>query len=509
MQSEEKKRIAVNTAMLYIRMIIVMLVSLFTSRKVLEVLGVDDYGIYNVVGGVVSMLSFLNGSMTVATQRFLTYELGRNDLRQFRKVFSMAFGIHCILAVIVLILAETAGLWLVNTHLVIPEERLGAANWIYQTSVLVMLVSIVRTPYNASIISHERMGIYAYVSVLEVVLKLLTVYLLVFLPYDKLAVYGVLGLAVQVAVALIYFVYCRKNWPECRLLAFWDSRIFKDMAGFTGWNMFGTVAWILKDQGVNILMNMFSGPAVNAARGISIQVTGAVKNLVNGFQTAVNPQITKTYAADRRQEMHSLLCSSSKISFYLLLCIALPLGLEAPYILDLWLVDVPEYAVLFTRIILLEVLLDTLSGPMITGLMATGKIKWYQIVVGSILLLNIPVSYVLLRCGLPIYVPLAVSCTLTAAAIVARQIFASRMLALPLGRYARCVVLPVLAVAVLSPLVPYMIMSHIDTGFARLVIVTASAVAAVVWIAYLAGLDRREKDLVCGIVKNLVKRRKR
>ena len=507
MQSDVKKRIAVNTVMLYIRMIIVMLISLFTSRKVLEVLGVDDYGIYNVVGGVVSMLSFLNSSMTVATQRFLTFELGRKDLNRYRTVFSMAFGIHCILAVIVLVLAETAGLWLVNTHLVIPEERMWAANWVYQTSVLVMLVSIVRTPYNAAIISHERMGIYAYVSIFEVVLKLLIVYLLLFLPYDKLAVYGVLGLAVQLLVAFIYFICCRRNWTECRLRVFWDRGIFKSMAGFTGWNMFGTVAWILKDQGVNILMNMFSGPAVNAARGISVQVSGAVKNLVSGFQTAVNPQITKTYASGKRQEMHLLLRFSSKVSFYMLLCLALPLGLEAPYILDLWLVEVPEYAVLFTRIILLEVLLDTLSGPMITGLMATGKIKWYQIVVGGILLLNIPVSYALLRCGLPIYLPLIVSCILTAAAIVIRQIFASKMLSLPLGRYTRSVLLPVFAVAVLSPLVPYLIMSHISAGFARLAIVTASAVVSVLLTAYLAGFDRSERNMLCGIVRNIVKRK--
>lgn len=509
MQSEEKKRIAVNTAMLYVRMIIVMLVSLFTSRKILEVLGVEDYGISNVVGGVVTMFSFLNGSMTVATQRFLTYELGRNDLQQFRKVFSMAFYIHCLLALAVLVLAETIGLWLVNTHLVIPDERMTAANCVYQTSVLVMLVSIVQTPYNAAIISHERMSIYAYLSIFEVVLKLVIVYLLILIPYDKLIVWGVLGLAVHVIVTSVYRVYCGKSFPECRLLPFWDRKIFQNMAGFTGWNMFGTVAWILKDQGVNILMNMFSGPAVNAARGISLQVTGAVKNLVGGFQTAVNPQITKTYAAGRRKEMHRLLCSSSKISFFLLLCIALPVGMEAPYILDLWLVDVPEYAVLFTRIILLEAVLDTLSGPMITGLMATGKIKWYQIVVGSILLFNIPVSYMLLRNGFPIYVPLAVSCILTVVAIVSRQIFAYRMFGLSFGTYTVKVILPVIVVAVLSPLLPYVLMSQIPYGFVRVVIVAVSSVVAVALSAYLLGFDRQEKELVSEIIKNFICRKRR
>ena len=503
MLQEDKKRIAVNTVVLYIRMIVIMLVSLFTSRKVLEVLGVDDYGIMNVVGGVVSMMAFLNGSMTVATQRFLTYELGRKDTDRYRRVFSMSMFIHLIIAGIILFLCETAGLWMVNSVLNIPSDRMAAANVVYQASILSLIFGIVQTPYTASVISHENMGFYAYMSIAGAVMKLLIVYLLLTVPYDSLAVYAILLLCVNMLMTAVYSIYCRVKYAECHIAGIWDRGIFRSMVSFTGWNMFGTVAWILKDQGINILMNLFSGPAVNAARGVSMQVSASVKNLISGFQTAVNPQITKSYAGGNIQDMHKLMFTSSKVSFFLFLVLALPIAIETPYILNLWLKDVPEYSVLFTRIIIVEALADTLSGPFITGLMATGIIRWYQIVIGSLIILNIPVSYLLLKAGCPIETPLIISLSVTVISIAGRAIFAKFLAGVSLRSYLRSVIFPVAAVVVLSGVLPVFQSSCMDEGFIRLVATTLTSLLSVSAVSYLVGLDRNEKAFVVAGLRSI------
>lgn len=504
MQQEDKKRIAINTVMLYVRMIFIMLVSLFTSRKILEVLGVDDYGIMNVVGGVVSMMTFLNSSMTVATQRFLTYELGRKEDSRFRQVFSMAFYIHLMIAAIILILCETVGLWIVNTILNIPADRMSAANFIYQSSVLSMVILIVRTPYSSAIMAHEKMSFYAYTSIIDIVLKLLIVYLLIIMPFDKLKIYALLLLVVNIFITCLNVVYCDRRFPGCSLMHIWDRSIFNSMVSFTGWNMFGTVAWMLKDQGVNILINLFSGPAVNTARGVSMQVSSAVRNLVSGFQTAVNPQITKSHAGDNLTDMHRLMFTSSKVSFFLYLLLMLPISIETPYILNLWLVEVPGYSVLFTRIILVEALLDTLSGPFITGLMATGKIKWYQIVIGTLIIMNLPISYMLLNLGLPIETPLVVSVLITVIAIAGRAVFTKYMLGIGLRKYFMCVILPVVSVAFLSAVMPMLISMNMESNFVRLITTVLISMVSVAVFSYVVGLDRNEKSFVSNAVRSVL-----
>ena len=386
-----------------------MIVALYTSRKILETLGVDDFGIFNVVGGIISLMSFINGSMSVATQRYLTYELGRGTEGQFNKVFNMAVYIHAIIAVIVLIAAETVGVWFVNTQLNIPEVRMEAANWVFQATILTTILGILQTPYNAAIISHEHMHVYAYVGLGETFAKLFIVWGLFYYPYDRLAIWGFAIFLLQFLIAMTYRMYCSRQFPECRLHLRWNKAIFNSMVQFTGWNMFGTIAWLLKDQGVNILMNLFGGPVANAARGVSCQVSGAIQNLTGGFQSAVNPQLTKRYAAHESEETCDLMCKSSKISYFLLFTIALPVMMETDFILDLWLVEVPPMTASFTRIIIIEALLNAFGGPMITSLMATGNIKWYQIVVSSSLLFIIPVAYLLLKSGYSIETPLIVS----------------------------------------------------------------------------------------------------
>lgn len=506
MVSENNKRIAKNTILLYVRTLFCQLLSLYTSRKILEILGASDFGVYNVVGGVVVMLAFLNGSMAVATSRFLTIELGRKDLKAYNKIFSMGVNIHLFLALVVFIIAETAGLWFLNSYLNIPDDRMVAANWVFQTSLITILLSIIQTPYMASITAHEHMNIYAYVSMIESILKLGAVFLLLAISFDQLIVYGFLMLGVTINSVIIYRFYCLKHFSECKYHNSWDLGLFRSMLGFTGWNMFGTVAWTLKGQGCNMLMNIFGGPIVNAARGVSYQVSSALQSLVGGFSTAVAPQLTKNYASENREALNRLLMTSSKISFILLYILALPVFLELPYLLDLWLVNVPPYVHVFTRIIILESLCETLGSPMITTLLATGKIKWYQIVVGSVMLFNIPVSYALLKIGLPIFIPLVVSLVLTVLALMLRLWFCKRLISLSVREYVSKVLMPLGAVLLLSPLLPMIVSIHTNEGFFRLLMTVSVSLISVGACVYFLGLSSNERCLVQGLVHNKLKR---
>lgn len=506
MSVETNKRIVKNTIFLYIRTFVSMLISLYTSRKILEALGISDFGIYNVVGGVITMLTFLNGSMSVATQRFLTVELGKKDRGDYNRIFNMTMLIHFGLAVLILIVAETVGLWFVNTYLNIPVERMSAANWVYQASVLSTILGILQTPYHASIVSHEHMHIYAYVGLGESFGKLLLVLLLMVYPYDRLIFWGFIMFFFQFLIAMIYRTYCIRQFPECKLHLKWSHSIFYSMLKFTGWNMFGTVAWLLKDQGVNILMNMFGGPVANAARGVSCQISGAVQGLTAGFQSAVNPQITKRYAANDSESTCRLLCESSKISYFLLFIITLPVMMEADFILKLWLVEVPPMAPLFTRIILIESLLSALGNPMITSLMATGNIKWYQIVVGSSLLLIIPVAYLFLKGGRGIETPLIVSALFIMFGDVLRVVFCKKQIGLSLRLYGLKVMLPVVVVTALSIILPLFIHYSLSEGWNRLFLSTIVSFIIVTVLIYTIGLTTKERSFVITGVVSRIKR---
>lgn len=504
MSVETNKRIVKNTIFLYVRTFVSMIISLYTSRKILEALGVSDFGIYNVVGGVITMLTFLNGSMSVATQRFLTVELGKKNIENYNRIFNIAALIHIGLAVLILLAAETIGLWFVNTYLNIPTERMSAANLVYQASVLSTILSILQTPYHASIISHEHMHIYAYVGLGESFGKLFLVLLLVVYPYDRLIFWGFIMFFFQFLMAIIYRVYCIRQFPECKLRLKWDSSIFNSMLKFTGWNMFGTVAWLLKDQGVNVLMNIFGGPVANAARGVSYQISGAIQGLTSGFQSAVNPQITKRYAANDSEATCRLLCESSKISYFLLFIIALPVLMEADFILKLWLVEVPSMASLFTRIILIETLLSALGNPMITSLMATGNIKWYQIVVGSSLLFIVPVAYLFLKAGFSIEVALIVSALFVLVGDVLRVIFCKKQIGLSLRLFGLKVVFPIVSVTVLSFIFPLFIHYNMSEGWGRLILSTVVGCAVGAVLIYTIGLTAMERNFIMtGIVSRI------
>ena len=411
--SVNNKRIAKNTLLLYVRMFFVMAVTLFTSRVVLATLGVTDFGIYNVVGGVVAMMGILNNAMAVSTQRYLTFELGRGDAVRLKQVFCMCLAIFVMLAVVVVVLGETVGLWFLNSKMTIPADRMVAANWVYQFSILACVASLIVTPYNAVIIARERMNVYAYVGILEVVLKLAVVYLLLVIPVDRLTTYGLLILLSQIVIAVIYMLYCTRHFAEARYRVYWDGSLFRELVSYSGWNLFGSAAGVVKGQGLNILLNMFFTPAVNAARGIAYQVNAAITQFFTNFYTAVRPQITKYYAQGDMEEMTKLIFRSSKMSFYLIMLISMPVIIEAPYIVSLWLGQLPEYVVPFTRLIIAISAIDAMASPLMTAAHATGHIRLYQSSVGTMVMLNIPVSYVFLRLGFPpltvFYVSLAIS----------------------------------------------------------------------------------------------------
>lgn len=507
MSYADNRRIAKNTLFLYIRTFVSMAISLYTSRKILEALGVENFGIMNVVGGVISLMTFINGSMSVATQRYITYELGKGHNGKFEKVFNMAVYIHAAMAILVVIAAETIGLWFVNTQLNIPEARLVAANWVYQATILMTALSIMQTPYNAAIVSHEHMHVYAYIGLSESFAKLFIVFALLVSPYDKLAVWGFALFALQLIISIFYRIYCVRKFDGCKInFHSWDKALFSSMLGFTGWNMFGTVAWTLKDQGGSILLNIFGGPVVNAAKGVAGQVTGAARGLLSGFQTAVNPQITKTFAADDPISTCRLLCKSSKISYFLMLVVSLPLLIEIDFVLDIWLVEVPPYAALFTRLVILESLFDTLAGPMITSLMATGRIKWYQIVVGSILLLNIPITYILLKTGSHIATPLIVSIIFMLFGNMSRILFCRNMIGLSLRVYIKDVLLPIFMVSAVSVIPVATISSVFDSGWLRFFVTTSVSILSVGICVFSMGFTTSERLFLINIIRPRIAR---
>ena len=397
------KRIAKNTIYLYLRMIIQLLVGLYMSRVLLHALGVSDYGIYNVVGGVVTMFSFFNGSMGTATNRFLAFELGNGEIIQtrMRKVFSTALLIHFIVALLFIVLCETVGLWYMNNLLVVPPERLNAALWVFQFSIITSVIAIISVPYNATIIAHEKMSAFAYISIIEVTIQLaIALFLDNTSSSDKLILYGLLLMTSQMVIRFIYGIYCKRHFKETSGKYLFDKKLGKQMSKFAFWILNGSVAVVGYTQGLNLLLNYFFGPVVNAARGIAVIVQTKMMGFCNNFQMAVNPQIIKSYAENDYKNMHQLVCFSSLFSFYLMLILSFPIILEADNILKIWLTEVPDYAPVFVRLTLWVAIIDSLRMPLNTSIHATGDIKKFQLIEGTTSLLILPAAFIALWCGL-------------------------------------------------------------------------------------------------------------
>ena len=395
-------------------------VSLYTSRIVLEQLGVEDYGIYNVVGGVVTMFSFLNGAMSQSTQRFLSFQLGKNNLENVRNVFENSLFIHLLIAVVVFVLAETIGVWFLNEEMTIPVAKMKSANWVLQFSLFSFMCSIMAVPFNAMIIAYERMNIYAYVSIASTIMKLLIVYLLVIAPNNKLELYAALGFGVTVLEAMFYGLFCKFKFNTFSLKCRRDKKLFKELSGFAGWNLFGNIAWICKGQGVNIVLNIFYGPILNAAYSVSTQVNNAVNTLVQNFTMALNPQLVKNYASEKYSEMNVLIIRSTKFAFMLTLLVAVPIFFNADKILHVWLKTVPPNAIIFTQLITILALVESFGNVMGNAIFASGKIKIYQILVGITILLNLPFSWLVLKNGYNPYCVFIVAIILGCTTVVER-----------------------------------------------------------------------------------------
>jgi O-antigen/teichoic acid export membrane protein len=486
-------RIAKNTLMLYFRQILIMLVSLYTVRVVLNTLGAEDYGIYNVVGGVVTMFGFLSGSMATASQRYFSFELGRGDFEQLKRIFSLSFTIYVMIATLVLILAETAGLWFVANKLAIPSERKNAAIWAYHFSIISFLFTILTAPYMAAIIAHEDMNIYAYVSIAEALLRLGTVFLLRLILLDKLQLYGILLCAVTIILIAVYRFICVKKYKECKYQFYWNTELFKEITSYTGWNLFGSSVNIFKFQMVNILLNQFFNPVVIAARGIAASVNSAVTSFSQNFSAAMRPQIIKSYAAGKKEEMLRIMYRGSKGTFFLMYIFVLPLVLEMPLLLSFWLKNPPEYVVLFTRLILLDALVDSVSYPIMAAAQATGKIKLYQSVVGGILLLNLPLSWLALSFGLPPYSVMVIAIFLTFFAFLIRLIIVKQLVGFFITQFVREVLLPIFFSAILSIILPTLLCLFIDYSFLRSLAVIGSCFFSICSCFYCIGLTSLEK----------------
>ena len=494
--SDNNKRIAKNTLFLYLRMFVMMLTALFTSRIVLDVLGASDYGLNNIIGGVVVLFSFLNSALLSATQRFLNFHLGRQDYKQTNVVFCMSMNTYILLSIVVVVLGETIGLWFVNTQLNIPSERMYAAQWVYQFTLIQFVINLLRVPYNASIIAYERMNFYAYISLVEVIAKLLVVYLLYITTFDKLIFYSFLYTIVPLIVAFIYRTYCNRNFDTTKYKRIWDKVAFKEMFSFSGWSLFGSLANLAAQQGLNILINIFYGVTVNAAAGIANQVSTNVYGFISNFQTAFQPQIVKTYAAKEIERFQKLIFQTSKFSYFMVLVLVLPILFTIDGILEIWLKEVPEYTAIFCRLILVFLSIEAITAPLWMSVQATGKIRSYQILMACLIFMNFPMAYLVLKLGSPVYTVWIVRIIINLITMVARCIYMKQRLQFPISQYIRNVIIPILIVTIASLPVPLILYNQIDNFWLNMFVVGFATFFVAILAVYFIGMNTHEKELV-------------
>lgn len=434
-KSVNNKKIAKNTLFLYFRMIVIMAVSLYTVRAILHQLGVVDYGIYNVVGGVVSMFSFLNSTLATSSQRYFSIELAKGDKKRLNQWVCLNVTTFSIFILIFLVIAETIGLWFVNYKMTIPEERMFAANVVYQLSIVTFCIHFFNVPYNALIIAHERMSAFAYLSIIEAFLKLAIVFLLTISAWDKLVVYGILMFLVSCGITSSYIIYNLRHFEEAKFRPYWNTKEMKELLSFSGWHFFGTFAVVIRSQGINILLNLFFNPAINAARAVAFQISHAVNQLSSNFFVAVKPQIYKSYAASDFDGLHKLIMRSTIMCSLLVSILIYPVLANTQYILGIWLHNIPEYAVIFTQLVLINALIDSTNGPTIASALATGKIRKYQEVVAMLIFMNLPISYIALKFGAEPTVTMLVSIVLSLVTAFVRAYLLRPMIGFPFGKY--------------------------------------------------------------------------
>jgi len=503
--SSNNKRIAKNTLFLYFRTLLVMAISLYTSRVILSALGVEDYGVYSVIGGAIAMFGVISSALSAAISRFITFELGKNDLKKLQDVFSTSINIQLIISVVIIIIAETAGLWFLYTKLNIPSDRIDAAFWVLQFSLLSFCTNLLSVPYNACIIAHERMKAFAYVSIVEALGKLGICYLILISPWDKLISYATLVFGISLFIRLIYGVYCHKNFEECRYKITFDRGLLRNIGAFAGWNFFTNTAAIFNTQGVNILINMFFGVTFNAARGIAVQVDSAVMQFVNNFIMAINPQITKNYAAGNIDEMNRLVCRGAKFSYLLMLLFALPFFFETEIILKLWLKIVPEDTALFVKLGLVGSMFMSLGNTGYTACMATGNIRRYTLWITSVGCLVFPVSYVVYKMGAPVYASYIVFIAVYLVLDFVRLWIMKGLLNFPVMMFIKDVFGRIVPTTALALPIPYAVYSTMEQGVLRFIIVSLACCVSAIISSFVIGVTKEERQSILNVVLRKIK----
>ena len=500
-QRSTNKQIANNTIMLYIRMAVIMIVQLYTSRIILDALGISDYGLYNVVGGIVVMFGFINTTLSASTQRYITFELGGGDLEKLKSVFRSSIQLHIIIAILIAVVCEPVGLWLIFNKLQIPEGQLNTTIWVFQISIATFVMSVLTVPYNATIIAHERMSIYAYISVIEVLLKLASVYILLLVNNNRLIIYSLMGLFISSGIRSFYMMYCKKHFEESHYTHIVDKGQLKEMLNFSGWNLVAHIASVLNTQGLNILLNIFFGPTVNAARGIAVQVQVALNQFCTNFLVAVNPELTKSYAAGEYEKSISLMHRASKFGFYLLLMVTLPFFWEADAILGIWLKQVPQDTAIFIKILLLCLLIWAFTNPMTTVAYATGHIKRLNTVCGVIVVIALPISWLVLKQGSPAYSVFLVVLILEIISLIARMIIVRSVIHFSVTNFIKDVFVRSFVVALSSSILPCFLHYYLNQSIYHSIIVCVSAVLSVIISSFYLGMNSVERAFIISMVK--------
>lgn len=497
-------RIAKNTIMLYFRMIVLMLIGLFTSRVILKALGVEDYGINSVIAGFLSMFGIITSSMSGAISRFITVELGKGDMVRLKQVFSTSISVQLFMGILIVVLVESFGMWFVSTKMQIPEGRELAAKWCLHCAALTTFISLMNVPFNSAIVAHEKMSAFAYMTILDAVLKLLICYILYISPIDKLITYAILGVVVSILITSIYWIYCLRKFEETSFSFRFDHKLFKEIWGFAGWNLFGQAAWILNTQGINMLMNIFFGVVVNAARGVAGQVNGVIQGFVNNFMVALNPQITKSYAVGDKNAAFKLACRGCRFSFYIMYVLALPIMIESRMILKLWLGTPPEHSDIFVVWTILSTLVILLGNTLVTLQMAHGKIRHYQIWITFFGCFPFPLTWLAFYLGASPLVSYYIFFAVYWGLIFVRYYLVHGMTGLPAKMYLGGVVARTHVVALISAILPIIIFLLMPEGIARLLVVCISSVLSSCLVIYVIGLDKTEKEFIINKLSAIV-----
>ncbi len=501
------KRIAKNTILLYCRMFVMILIGLYTSRMILQVLGVSDYGVYNAVGGMVMMFTIISSSLSTAVSRYLTFELGKGDIENLKEVFSTSINVQFCLALVILFVGGLVGWWFLNYHMNIPNGRIGAANWVLFCALLSFAIGLISVPYMASITAHERMDVYAYMTILEASLKLAIVFVLYISPIDKLVSYSILLLFVAIIIRLIYGIYCKHKFVECSYQKVKNKSMLKGMTAFAGWTFLGNASWVFNTQGINILINIFFGVTLNAARGIATQIEGLVMQLVNNFMTALNPQITKSYASGDKDNMHQLICRGAKFSFFLMIFIAIPISLETERILSLWLGVIPKYTIIFVRLTFISALCTVLGNTLVTAQLATGKVKRYQITMTLVGLWVFPLTWLAYKLGgSPIWAYI-VFITIYFILVFVRLYLVKDLINLSWKKYFFEVIIKSVLVGALSLLPPLFIYNLMPYTIIRFIFVCIISFVSSGFFIYYVGINHNEQLAIRNMFSRLIVRK--